>query len=69
MKWVSHAPRVKWDRVHAAFLFGNMTGRDNLGDQDVDGKLTATGLFRVNILWFLSPTGSLVELIVKKKTE
>jgi hypothetical protein len=46
MGWVGHVARMGRRAVHTRFWWGNLSGKDNLGDPGVDGKIILRWIFR-----------------------
>ena len=46
MRWVGHVERMGRIQVHTGFWWGNLSERDHLGDEGVDGRIILRWIFR-----------------------
>jgi len=46
MRWVGHVARAGEKEVHTRFWWGSLTGRDQLGDSSVGGRIILNWIFR-----------------------
>ena len=46
MRWVGHVARAGQKEVHTGFLWESLTGRDQLGDSSIDGRIIIKWIFR-----------------------